>query len=81
MKKIFIIGVTGENSSGKGSISEFIKNNFPDYNPIICNTREKILEIAEQEGVSPTSLYMKLHRLRQILLECIERRLATGGAP
>jgi RNA polymerase sigma-70 factor (ECF subfamily) len=32
--------------------------------------------VAERMGISPANLYMRLHRVRQLLLRCIERRLA-----
>lgn len=41
--------------------------------------KETVADIAQQMGVSAASLYMRLHRVRQILLECIERRLAQEG--
>lgn len=41
----------------------------------------KINEVAEVLGRSATSLYKALNRIRQVLLECIERSLAQEAVP
>lgn len=40
-----------------------------------------IKQVAERMGRTPNSLYKLLHRVREGLLRCIERALATGGGP
>lgn len=41
---------------------------------------EKPIELAKQLGLAPATLYMKLHRIRRALVECVERRRAAEGA-
>jgi RNA polymerase sigma-70 factor (ECF subfamily) len=42
---------------------------------------ESIAEVAERMGKSANAIYLLLHRLRQALLQCVERKLqAEGGA-
>lgn len=41
----------------------------------------RIKEIAEEEGKTPNSLYAALHRIRLLLMECVQRTLATGEHP
>jgi RNA polymerase sigma-70 factor (ECF subfamily) len=41
---------------------------------------EKPIELAEQLGIAPATLYMKLHRIRRALVECVERRQAAEDA-
>ena len=36
-------------------------------------------EIAESLGRSPASLAVSLHRVRRVLMECVERKLADGS--
>ncbi len=37
--------------------------------------------VAERLGINAASLYMRLHRVRRMLMQCIERRLATESTP
>lgn len=39
-----------------------------------------IQSIAHGLGLSPAALYMRLHRIRKTLIECINRKLASGIA-
>jgi DNA-directed RNA polymerase specialized sigma24 family protein len=32
--------------------------------------------VARSRGIEPSAVYMRLHRLRKALMECIERRMA-----
>ncbi|NLE39566.1 MAG: sigma-70 family RNA polymerase sigma factor [Pirellulaceae bacterium] len=41
--------------------------------------RRTVKQIAESMGCTPNSLYRRLYRIRLILLQCVERLLATGG--
>lgn len=43
---ILIIGLTGENSGGKGTIASFITDHYKNYSTLNANTRERILDIA-----------------------------------
>ncbi len=45
-----------------------------------CYSGVSIKDVAESLGRSATSLYKALNRIRQALLECIERTLAQEGA-
>ena len=40
---------------------------------------EPMKSIAARLKMAPSALYMKLHRLRQVLLQCIEMALASDG--
>jgi RNA polymerase sigma-70 factor, ECF subfamily len=41
----------------------------------------RIKEIAENEGKNPGALYAALHRIRTLLLDCVQRTLATSEHP
>ncbi len=41
----------------------------------------RIKEIAEDEGKSPNALYAALHRIRLLLMECVQRTLAASEHP
>lgn len=38
-----------------------------------------IKSIAGEMATSPTALYLRLHRLRKVLLDCVSRKLAAGA--
>lgn len=48
-----VIGITGTNGSGKGTVVEILKRNFPEL--IHRSTRDVITKIAESEGVNISS--------------------------
>jgi RNA polymerase sigma-70 factor (ECF subfamily) len=39
-----------------------------------------IKSIAKEMATSPSALYLRLHRLRKVLLDCVSRKLAAGTA-
>jgi len=41
---------------------------------------EPIRSVAEQIGLTPASLYLRLQRIRLALFECVDRALGSGGA-
>lgn len=42
-------------------------------------SQASIQQIAEQQGKSPNALYLSMHRIRQKLLECVNRTLRMEG--
>jgi RNA polymerase sigma-70 factor (ECF subfamily) len=42
-------------------------------------SEQTIREVAEEQGRSATSVYKALNRIRQVLLECIQRTVAAEG--
>ena len=48
---ILIIGTTGENGAGKGTIASFIVDHYSNHSILNANTREKILDIAKGSNV------------------------------
>lgn len=41
---------------------------------------QSMQNLAGQLGLSPNAIYLKLRRIRAVLLECINRRIEQGGA-
>ena len=41
----------------------------------------RIKQIAENEGKTPNALYAALHRIRSLLMDCVERTLAANEHP
>lgn len=57
-------------------------NDLPDEQALWvlqCYNEGKLRKIAEEQGIASNTLYSKLRRIRQILFECISRRIARGG--
>jgi RNA polymerase sigma-70 factor, ECF subfamily len=41
--------------------------------------RQSIKSIAEEMVTTPTALYLRLHRLRKLLTDCVDRKLTAGA--
>jgi len=41
----------------------------------------QIKQVAENEGETPNALYAALHRIRSLLMDCVERTLAANEHP